>query len=115
MRNYAFVDMAPKKGVNYYHIKQLDLDGGVKYSTKKSLLFSPVTKLTWYSPVNRSVDIQLLNGENEAYQLTDMNGRLLRQGRLVNSRVTISQLPIGTYGIRVLTATGILTDRILVK
>lgn len=37
--NYAFTDPAPKKGVNFYRLKQFDLDGKFKYSYIIAVLF----------------------------------------------------------------------------
>jgi hypothetical protein len=107
-QTYSFTDDAPLSGKNYYRLKQSDLDGQFIYTGVKLLDFAGGSKLIWYLSGGRGVEVRLGNGGNEYYFLVDMNGRVLRKGRLSAGAVTLSQLTSGLYTVKVWTASGTL-------
>jgi hypothetical protein len=104
--NYAFTDLAPGKNTNYYRLKQTDLDGHFTYSPIKVLVFPVTGKLVWYVAGNRTAQVNLQQGSNERYTLTDLNGHTLRRGQLSGGKTDISGYPAGLYIVKVITATG---------
>ena len=113
LRNYTFTDLAPVNSINYYRLKQSDLDDKYTYSPIRTLNFSESSRLGWYSTGKLSVEVSLLQGNNETYSLSDISGRTLRQGQLSGGKTQVSNLPAGVYIVRVITKVGeILTKKI---
>lgn len=104
--NYTFTDLSPINSVNYYRLKQSDLDDKYTYSPVRTLNFSESSRLGWYSTGKLSVEVNLLQGNNENYSLSDINGRTLRQGQLSGGKTEVSHLPAGVYIVRVVTKVG---------
>lgn len=105
--NYAFVDPSPVVGKNYYRLLQSDLDGKSSYSPVKVLQFANTGNLVWYSTGSRTVEVNLQNGTNENYLITDISGKLIRQGQLSNGRTTLSKLTAGVYVVKVYDKAGV--------
>ena len=104
--NYTFTDLAPVNSVNYYRLKQSDLDDKYTYSPVRTLNFGESSRLGWYSTGKLSVEVNLLQGNNENYSLSDISGRTLRQGQLSGGKTEVSHLPAGVYIVRVVTKVG---------
>lgn len=113
---YSFIDPAPGSK-DYYRLQQVDLDGKFTYSSVQLLTFPPAAgKLIWYPTGNRSVEVYWLQGNEEKYTLTDMNGRILREGQLSGGKTAISGYPSGLYIVNVITASGQLaTTKIMLQ
>ena len=102
-RNYSFTDAAPATGLNYYRLKETDLDGKSMYSTVRTLIFSTgaAQKLVWYSTGGSNVEVNLLNGSNEFYTLNAIDGRILQKGQLNGGKLYLSSLSAGIYIVNV--------------
>lgn len=105
-RDYTFTDLAPIKSFNYYRLRQSDLDSKYTYSPVRSLNFGESGRLVWYNTGKLSAEVSLLQGNNENYILSDISGRIVRQGQLSNGKTTISHLPAGVYIIGIVTRVG---------
>jgi len=116
--NYSFVDALPLNGTNYYRLKESDLDNKYLYSVVRSLNFSLGSgqKLVWFQSGGSAVEVNLLQGSNELYTITDISGRTIQQGQLSSGKLYLSQVPGGIYVVKVTTLTGTrLTTKVLVK
>ncbi|MFT3911101.1 MAG: T9SS type A sorting domain-containing protein [Ferruginibacter sp.] len=103
--NYTTTDFKPAKGVNYYRLKQVDLDGKFNYSEIRSVYFGndvnivlvpnpAVDKVTVYLPGNTSpVSINIHN----------MNGQLVKQlsSNEEAVQIDVSGLSKGIYSLRI--------------
>lgn len=113
--NYSYTDYTPLSDVNYYRIKEIDLDGRYMYSTIISINYSAIAKsdVTIYpNPVARgnNVTIQLnsTSTDRAIVKLIDMSGKnLLVQNIAITSGQNNISLPInapaGMYFIQVST------------
>ena len=112
--SYSFTDRAPQPNANYYRLKESDLDGKFTYSPVRVVNF-PVSggRLIWYTTGHASAEVYLQQGSNEYYTLSDMSGRLLRLGQLSGGKMQVSDLPAGTYIVRITTNTGPLVTKIV--
>lgn len=76
IRNYAYADMHPETGMNYYRLKQTDLDGNYTYSSMLAVVFHPAVQEIHLSrdPFSRE---QHLHGTLVGGQLIyyDLDGR----------------------------------------
>lgn len=121
--HYSYLDKAPMEGVNYYRIKQVDIDG--KYSFSKTELINlaspqfssycfpnPITdnlKLGYYIPKDGKIRVSILdvNGKevwNQIIEATKGSAQVELQAAHLRS---------GFYIIKVQTASQIQTHRIL--
>jgi len=101
-KSYSFTDNTPLTGINYYRLKQIDLNGVFTYSKVDSYDNSKLISYTIYpNPVKNQLTISNLNkGSN--YSITNTSGRVVLSGIAEpNERIQIVQLPSGTYFINV--------------
>jgi Concanavalin A-like lectin/glucanases superfamily len=115
--NYTFTDVAPANGMNYYRLKETDLNSYSMYSPIRTLVFSSgdAQQLIWYSIGGNNVEVDLQNGSNEFYTLTDINGQTLRKGQLSSGKLYLSGLAASMYIVTVNTFAGqLLTAKVLV-
>jgi len=68
--------------------------------------------LTWYVTESGIVNVWLQHGASENYKLTDMNGRIIKQGDLKEGRVLFTDLERSSYTIHVNTAKGTIRKEI---
>ena len=61
---YIFLDESPLRGMNYYRIKQMDVDGKFDYSDVRSLSFTDagVVLNLWPNPATESIHIEMPDG-----------------------------------------------------
>lgn len=114
VRSYTFTDAAPQTGVNYYRLKQVDIDAHFTYSDVRVLDFAAPRRLTWWLAGENTVKIQLAQGGDERFTVTDMSGRGLQKGQLSGGNASIPALKPGIYVIRVTTASGDLQTQVVV-
>jgi hypothetical protein len=108
---YTLIDRDPLGTINYYRIRQQDLDGRVKYSDIRFVRFNsegmevrlypvPVTsvlKLNIQSPVNTAAQIRVLNMPGNTVHQSGI--QLVKGGQTKELNLTL--LPAGTYYIEV--------------
>lgn len=85
--NYNFTDKAPLKGVNYYRLKMVDLDGTFAFSSVKviSIENGSSSISTYPNPVQDELIIEGLSGA-ETIKVLDTSGRII-----VESNNTMNQ------------------------
>jgi hypothetical protein len=107
-KNYSFTDKAPATGLNYYRLKESDLDGKSMYSAVRTLVFATgdAQKLVWFAIGGNSAEVSLLNGSNEFYTLSTVDGRTVRKGQLSAGKLYLSDLASGLYIVNVTTFKG---------
>jgi hypothetical protein len=101
--NYSFTDTHPMDGVNYYRLKQVDIDGHFTYSKTIPVNFgSPDKMLVSPNPANNQLNIRLpKNKRYSSLSITDVAGRIVLQQTITGSTVSIpldiQRLPKGWY------------------
>ncbi len=103
-KKYQFTHNTPLPGINYYRIKQVDLDGTylffptLAWKNKKTNAFilSP-------NPVENSIRIENEFNPSAFYQIMDQNGKILKEGNLDNNNsiINIHELNVGIYWISI--------------
>jgi hypothetical protein len=105
---YSFTDVTPAQGLNYYRLKEKDLDGKFMYSQVRVVSFNYTgpTKIAWSSIGAGATEFTLLPGNNEIYSVIDLNGHRLQQGRLSGGKLYLSGMAAGIYFINITTSAG---------
>ncbi len=79
VQTYQFLDASSMDAVNYYRLKQVDIDGSVKYSNVVNVHFDLNQMVVYPSPSNGTVFVKYM-GEitgDAKIKVTDMSGKLI--------------------------------------
>jgi hypothetical protein len=108
-RSYDFRDVSPLIGMNYYQLKETDLDGRFMYSPIRSLkfAFAGSSELTWIKNGDKSVEIDLLQGNTDSYIITDLLGRTIQQGQMSFGKTYLNNVTAGIYVVKVFAPSGV--------
>lgn len=107
LRQYQFNDSFPIQGINYYRLKQVDLDGSYTYSNVCNAIFDAQRGITWTAypnPAGALLSIELSQlTEAINYRITDLFGRVVINGKLnsLKSTIDIHSIASGTYFLEV--------------
>lgn len=94
---YNFTDNAPKSGLNYYRLKQVDFDGSFEYSGINTVNFGENTLAVFPNPA--SDQIQFTDDYRGAYEVYNSLGNVVLTGYMT-SVIAIDELKAGIYFIR---------------
>ncbi len=114
INTYSFYDEEPNDGINYYQLKQFDLDGKSSLSKIVSINFGSKSVFSVYpnpTKVGESIKIRFTKPESEIFvQLIDMSQRVILQksfdGAQQNIELSSKALQPGIYILNVKTAAG---------
>ncbi|NBB22284.1 T9SS type A sorting domain-containing protein [Runella sp. CRIBMP] len=103
---YSYVDVSPKIGLNYYRLKQVDLDGQFEYSRIVSARLTGFGLFKAYpNPVVEILTIELPSESTiESACLIDLTGRKVRE--FSDSNVSVEGVENGMYTLQVKTKDG---------
>jgi Secretion system C-terminal sorting domain len=96
--DYALTDYKPAKGVNYYRLRQVDMDEGAVLSKVVAVAVNTVKQLQVFP--NPAHDKLSVVGDNLGnYTISDLSGRDILRGPLnsYESAIDVSTLPSGVY------------------
>jgi hypothetical protein len=109
---YGFTDTAPLTGTNFYRIEQRDIDGSTSFSSVVQLNFAPTASpLVYPNPATNNINLTVENYTTAA--IIDASGRVLSQQPIANGNIEISQLKPGSYLLRLVGASGVVTTRFI--
>lgn len=115
LQTYKFMDETALAGINYYRLKQVDLDGGHEYLNVVTVNIeteSPVISVL-PNPVKDVARVRVEMGAVEAVdlQLLDTNGKLVKTIKITNvgsiQEVNMEDVPAGIYFLTPQNTTGI--------
>jgi hypothetical protein len=119
--NYSFTDNNPVKGINFYRLKQVDVDNHFKYSFIRSVLFNVAQKiLVTPNPAKDYINVYVTKNnaaDKVTVQVTDVNGRVLNNTSTTQSLVQINtnSFAKGVYMVKVINAGQVVTEKILIQ
>jgi Secretion system C-terminal sorting domain/Pectate lyase superfamily protein len=122
INTYSIYDVEPNDGVNYYQLKQFDLDGKASLSKIVSVNFSATSIFSVYpnpTKVGELIKIRFTKPETEVFvQLIDMSQRVILQksfdGAQQNIELSSKALQPGIYILNVKTTAGQFSNKIVV-
>ncbi len=100
--NYSFRHAQAQKGINYYRLRQVDLDGTYAFSPIVSVEITRGIDLELYpNPTNGYVKLKGELSEGTA-RLTDLTGRLISESRLPDQYlIDMTRQPAGIYVLEI--------------
>jgi hypothetical protein len=116
--NYDSYDASPLNGINYYRLKQVDIDGKTTYFPIRKLNYTGIGGI-WISPNPTKEDATVNLPKNFtgsiSIELSDLYGRvLLRENKNSNSfQLSLSALTSGVYVLKVSNGKDVLTSRVV--
>ena len=119
-KEYRVYDNAPINGVNYYRLKQFDVDGKFEYSFVKSVSFNKDYNITITpNPAKDFIYISTTINQNTilTIQLVDVSGKVLKSLQSTQPLVKISTAGIakGLYFIKIKDENTVQTQRIVIE
>jgi hypothetical protein len=113
--SYAFIDMTPNPGMNYYRLRQVDLNGAFHYSDWVSVEFQASENYVsvFPNPSEGTFNVKLSGYRDQTVHvsITDITGRLIEEKELLVSgheqvvELDATNQPGGVYFISVLSGT----------
>jgi hypothetical protein len=106
VNNYAYEDAQPFKGLNFYRLKQVDIDGSYKYSNINKVLFENFgDAITIYpNPAKDYIQFDFASKQKTILiNLFDMQGRLIKTTTLANAlplKLYVENIAKGKYIIQ---------------
>jgi hypothetical protein len=103
--NYNFEHSTPSVGINYYRLKQVDIDGKATFSAVKSLVFGKNGLVVKTTLVKDALVVVVSDEVVTPLSIFNISGQQVLNIKVQGEqRIDVSALPIGLYLIR--TATG---------
>ncbi len=118
---YRFIDLNPKKGTNYYRLKQMDWDGQFDYSPIRSVSFKDrqFSVVVMPNPAKEFFNVVIRTQESFSdISLIDVTGRVVLEEKInsidITTRLPIDHLVQGAYTLVVVSGTERFTQRLVV-
>jgi len=115
---YSFTDTKPLPGLNQYRLKQLDKDGKATYSKIVQVIFDGAGNVKVFpNPAGTSkVNVEATGVQSiEVYTLTGQRLNVPVTYGTTSHELNVSSLANGSYTIRINTATGAATEKLVVR
>jgi hypothetical protein len=112
IKEYSYYDKSPFLGINYYRIKQIDIDGNHSYSGIEASVYSSRCDIEIYP--NPASEYLTITSDLNSFNILNSNGIIVKE--VIKSGLTevidITQLATGLYSIQDLE--GRLQSRIII-
>ncbi len=103
-RSYSYTDQAPKKGINYYRLRQLEINNKETLSEIRAVTFAGYGTLVYPVPTKDNIVIEIADpgAIGSVATISDQQGRLVRRFTVSKMQQTVSlaDLPAGIYLLR---------------
>ncbi len=109
---YNYIDQHPFPGLNYYRLRQVDLDGTETVYPAKSIFLAPEKTIVFPTMFQSSISILFTDppSQNGKWQLLNTNGQLISKGLLsdqnIRQEIFFGDLAPGVYSFLVNVKTG---------
>jgi hypothetical protein len=105
-KNYSYTDPTALSGVNYYRLKQLDLDGRFVYSPIVRINHETGLVKSFVNPLQGTLSIQLNStviATGSEWRLFDMSGKMIRRNRITSPVINepVEMLTAGIYVLEI--------------
>ncbi len=100
--DYQFIHENPPPGIQYYRLRQVDLDGSHQYSHTVSVMLEAGRISMFPNPTTGLLQISGPETEDAEFRVSDPMGRVVSEGRLRGNNIDLSGLLDGIYWISLL-------------
>lgn len=126
-QSYSYLDNRPLPGVNYYKVRQVDIDGQSTQTESREARFTPESGISWSgvfpNPADAQVNVMFTLSEQANYslELLDIHGRLIsrRTGHseagIASETLEVDTYPAGLYLLRLETPVGTLVKKLVIE
>ena len=116
MRNYTFMDEKPSGSVNYYRLRQVDFNGKETVSKTVSVNFDKNASIKVYPAIaTDKINVEINSDGAADLTIVNLAGQVVKTQKVENTEgvlpINISDLPNGSYIIRMVSKTGEMTKR----
>ena len=102
IKNYAYTDLKPFYGINYYRLKQSDMNGNVVFSKTASVNFSKKGAVVYPNPAGSSVTVIPVE-KLRSITIFNSSGKMIRSIQPhAGNQYNIADLPTGFYLFKLL-------------
>lgn len=114
---YSFTDFRPFSGINYYRLKQMDIDGKIAYSKIVSVSFDNAPAVKVYP--NPATNMVIVDAASvKGIELYNMLGQIVNAPVTYgssNHNINTSALARGSYTMRIVTELGTTTQKLVLQ
>ncbi|MBX2845599.1 MAG: T9SS type A sorting domain-containing protein [Saprospiraceae bacterium] len=121
INNYSFLDTQPKEGLNYYRLKQIDMNGQFTFSDVVALEWTKFKRveIIFPNPSKNHVEVLIQNPKGSAFRLSAIapSGEVVWQSPQITNQTTWSHnlaLQPGIYFLRLQTPYQTITERVVI-
>ncbi len=115
--NYEYFDQSPSDGINYYRLKQIDLDGTFEYSPIKSINYESKIEITMYpNPAQNQLFFEgVKNGSK--IEILNLSGKNIytNSNYTLNTLVDIRHFNDGIYFVKITNGNNSIFRKFIVK
>jgi Secretion system C-terminal sorting domain len=104
-QNYSYTDEYPFKGINYYRLKMVDLDGSSEYSRTIAVFMEDADSgiSLFPNPATNFIEVKGVIAENTIVRFMNSSGTVVNvQSLSENNQVNVSRFPSGIYYAEIL-------------
>ena len=121
---HIFFDASPEIRINYYRLKQIDINGDCAYSAIVSVIFTNNKNYFKINPtlVNSVLNVKYFSNDNNLkLEVTDIMGRIVLSKLLIKSNeisvetIGVENLANGIYFANFETNSAVIAERIVVN
>lgn len=115
--DYTAYDAAPMTGINYYRLKQTDIDNKITYTEMRHVVFGKDNSISIYP--NPTTDMLHINTADQSkiaeVRILDINGKMVYQAKEAGNGISLGKLARGTYMLQVEQTSGNVASFKIVK
>lgn len=115
--SYTFIDENPANGVNYYRLKQTDIDNKSAYSEIRKVTFADGSVITVYpNPASNTINVKVADWSKVTeVSIMDVNGKVMLRTADASQGMFIGSLANGNYLLQVKQTNGDISSFKIVK
>lgn len=114
---YSYTDNKTMNGINYYRLKQVDVDGNSRYSQVVSVIFDKAGSIkTFPNPATNKITVEA--GAVQSIEVYTIAGQKLNVPvtyGTASHEVNTAALASGNYTLRITTATGVTNQKVVIQ
>jgi trimeric autotransporter adhesin len=120
LNEYYTFDNFPVIGVNYYRLKQVDVNGKFEYSVVRTVVFTAETAIMVFpNPASGTINLYVKNKTDKTYavSLMDISGRVVYKSISKEYKLAINakNLVKGIYFVKVIAEGNVYSEKVIVE